>query len=133
MTGTLYATPLFIHNLSTTDEPLTTVSVQRCIFGQQLPPIPTANSITLARIASPVSISKQAQPIVVRALRRHFNTGRHLLKKDDIVALPIYIASAPLINGLEEAGKKQESVSEELMDTYAIDTRRSPLLISAAF
>lgn len=115
--STLYAPPVFIHNLSMSDENMAKVLVQRCSFGQQLPPIPTAHSVTLARIASPVSTSKQYQTIIFQALRRYFSTGRHLLKKDDIVALPLVTTSAPLINGLEEADKKQESTIEELMDT----------------
>lgn len=58
-------------------------------FGSSNPAIPTARSITVARIASPISINRQYQQLCIDALKTYFDSGKKLMKQGDLVALPI--------------------------------------------
>ena len=58
-------------------------------FGSSNPTIPTARSITVARIASPISINRQYQYLCIDALKTYFDSGKKLMKQGDLLALPI--------------------------------------------
>ncbi|GAA6063493.1 hypothetical protein JCM10212_004452 [Sporobolomyces blumeae] len=53
------------------------------------PPLPTAASVTLARIASPHSVNKTYQPLFLDGLKEHFQTRRRVVKKGDVIAVGI--------------------------------------------
>jgi peroxin-6 len=58
-------------------------------FGSHRPIIPTATSVSLARVASPFSTGRVYQPLFLRALKTHFETSKRLVKKGDMIAVGI--------------------------------------------
>jgi len=91
------------------------ISIQPCPFGPRAPPIPTAQSITVARVASPVTTQRKYQPILLRALRNYFEGKRRLLKKGDLIAVAVDVSNAAIFeDGLygAEGRAKQESLDE---------------------
>jgi hypothetical protein len=62
-----------------------------------------------------MSIHKRYQPVVLNALRQHFQASKRLLKKDDLIALPISTASSILLDGLSEIDGKTVTSPEELL------------------
>lgn len=53
------------------------------------PPLPTASSVTLARLASPASTNKLLQAQVVQSLRRWFDGGMRVLKVGDVIGVGV--------------------------------------------
>lgn len=58
-------------------------------FGSNLPRVPTARTITVARIASPISTDRSYQDIFLRSLHSYFLRRRRLVKQDDVITLRI--------------------------------------------
>lgn len=77
-----------------------------------------ARSITLARIASPISVQKRYQPLVLSALKEYFQNSSRLLKKGDIIALPICTMDILILDGLIENDAKVVEEPEETFDRY---------------
>jgi hypothetical protein len=97
------------------DATLPEILIQPCPFGQRTPPIPTAQSITIVRVASPVSTQRKYQPIILRALRKYFEGKRRLLVKGDLIAVAVDTSNASIFeDGLDgaEVKTKQESLDE---------------------
>jgi peroxin-6 len=107
---------MLIYNLTTdSDAVLPELSIQPCPFGQRPPPIPTAQSVTVAKVASPVTTQRKYQPILLRALRKYFDGKRRLLKKGDFIAVAVDVSNAAIFeDGLDgaEGRAKQESLDE---------------------
>ncbi|KIK59642.1 hypothetical protein GYMLUDRAFT_226408 [Collybiopsis luxurians FD-317 M1] len=80
--------PVLLHNLVRENRLSPSISLHPSSFGSREPPIPIARSITVARIASPVSINKVYQKSFLDALRLHFYR-RRLIKQGDLVAVAI--------------------------------------------
>ena len=55
-------------------------------FGSRSPTIPTARTLTIARVASPVSVDRTYQPLSLFALHEYFQSGLRLVKNGDIIA-----------------------------------------------
>ena len=53
------------------------------------PPIPFAESLTIARIASPVSVDKSFQPLFLDALRTYFQGRRRIVRQGDLFGVAI--------------------------------------------
>ena len=110
---------MLIHNLTVElDVALPEISVQPCPFGQRTPPIPTAQSITVARVASRVTTQRKYQPVLLRALRKYFDGKRRLLKKGDLIAVAIDVSNATIFeDGLDGAeGRAKKESLDELID-----------------
>lgn len=58
-------------------------------FGPCQPVIPTANRVTLSRVASPLSIDRMYQPLFLHALKAHLDGPKRLVKPGDIVAVGV--------------------------------------------
>ena len=117
---TLYASPVLLHNLNvdvSTAEP-SHVMLLSTPFGSRSPPIPVAKVVTIARIASPHSIDRKFQPLFLRALKSHFDHERRLLKKGDILAIPINIDRLGLNQELpsENAGQNETTEAHDNLD-----------------
>ncbi|KAG8217400.1 AAA-domain-containing protein [Butyriboletus roseoflavus] len=54
-------------------------------------PVPTAKSITLARVASPFSIHRRYEPLFMDALHEYFGSSKRLVKGGDIIPLRINV------------------------------------------
>lgn len=88
--------PTLLHNLDNTNS----ISPETC---QIIPfrsldqsKIPTAKSITVARIASPLSTSKVHEPLFFRELQRFFEGfgGKRMIQEGDVIAVGINEAEA---------------------------------------
>lgn len=125
--GLLAIPPLLLHNLSTGHSNPQFLAVRKCPFGQKKPPTPVARSVTLARIASPISVQKRYQPLVLKALREYFQVAKRVLKNGDMVAMPISTSSAPLLDGLieNEAKRSNMDFAEDIFDQYVIGLLRN--------
>jgi peroxin-6 len=69
-----------------------TVCLRASPFGSRHPAIPMARTMTIARVASPLSTDRAYQPLFLQALKRYFNgDGRtkRLLKQGDIICTDI--------------------------------------------
>jgi peroxin-6 len=100
------------------DAALPEISIQPCPFGQRTPPIPTAQSITVARVASPVTTQRKYQPIILRALRKYFDGERRLLTKGDLIAVPVDVSNVNIFeDGLDGAEvRARQSSTDEIID-----------------
>lgn len=59
--------------------------------------LPTAAMVTVSRIASPLSVDRQYQPLFLNALKLHFEQVRRAVCNGDIIAVPINAALAKLL------------------------------------
>jgi peroxin-6 len=92
--GFVAGSPLLMHNTLADEaeafcQTPPAVHIRPSPFGSSNPTIPTARSITLARIASPISINRQYQQLYIDALKTCFGSGKKLMKQGDLLALPI--------------------------------------------
>ncbi|GAA5985229.1 hypothetical protein JCM11641_003639 [Rhodosporidiobolus odoratus] len=53
------------------------------------PPLPTAASLTLARLASPHSVNKLYQPLFLEGLKEYFQKRRRVVKEGDVIVVGI--------------------------------------------
>ncbi|KAJ6611778.1 P-loop containing nucleoside triphosphate hydrolase protein [Mycena sp. CBHHK59/15] len=58
-------------------------------FGSGRPAIPIAKAVTIARIASPISIDRTYQQSFLRSLKGYFNNRKRLVKQGDLIAVGI--------------------------------------------
>ncbi|KAF7295187.1 AAA domain-containing protein [Mycena indigotica] len=79
--------PLLLHNICKSQTP--SILLRSSPFGSGSPAIPTAKSVTVARVASPISVDKTHEPAFLKALRHHFNASKRIVKKGDLVAVGI--------------------------------------------
>lgn len=65
------------------------VILQPSPFGVLKPAVPTAQSVTISRIASPLSVDKTFEQACLEGLRRYLQVRSRLLKKGDMIAVAI--------------------------------------------
>ncbi|CCM06091.1 uncharacterized protein FIBRA_08338 [Fibroporia radiculosa] len=58
-------------------------------FGSHRPAIPTARSVTIARVASPFSTNRAYQPLFLHALQEYFKKSTRLVKQGDVIGVKI--------------------------------------------
>ena len=83
--------PQLLHNI-TSSGPNTAaheVSLRPSPFGSGKPAIPTARSVTIARVASPISTDRAYQPLFLRALQDYFKDTTRLVKQGDVITVAI--------------------------------------------
>ncbi|KAJ8515523.1 hypothetical protein ONZ45_g7081 [Pleurotus djamor] len=89
-TGTISGPPVLLYNLSHNfnyiQEELYLLSSP---FGSTEPNIPTAKSVTIARVATPISTDRTFQPLFLHALKRYFEGKKRVVKEGDIISLAI--------------------------------------------
>ncbi|KAI5900026.1 AAA-domain-containing protein [Schizophyllum commune H4-8] len=107
--GEAHASPVLLHNagVRTSDSQLTLLSSP---FGPSHPPIPTARSVTISRVGSPISINKQYQSQYLGKLKQYFEERKRLVKKGDMIALAIDTNAARTQQDSEE---ELEGVADE--------------------
>ncbi|THV08077.1 AAA-domain-containing protein [Dendrothele bispora CBS 962.96] len=89
-TGVIRGSPTLLYNLNS--EPWlskTSLSLHPSPFGSREPVVPTARSVTIARIASPFSINRTYLSLFLQALKKYFRGKRTLVKKGDIITVGI--------------------------------------------
>lgn len=67
--------------------------------------MPTARTVTVAKIASPYSNDRTYQEFFLQALKAYFMSTKRLLKKGDLIAIPLDTEFA----GLAERRRTQEN------------------------
>ncbi|KXN87722.1 Peroxisomal biogenesis factor 6 [Leucoagaricus sp. SymC.cos] len=96
--GTVCGSPILLSNILGSSEWNNEIGVPRISlrpspFGQRQPAIPTAKSVTVARIASPFSINRKYQTASLNALKAYFAATKRLVKANDIIAFSLYAKS----------------------------------------
>lgn len=92
--GIVCGSPLLLHNAfadqsETSSLTLPALHVRPSTFGSLDPAIPTARTVTVARIASPLSINRQYQSLFINSLKGYFDSGKRLVKQGDLLAVAI--------------------------------------------
>jgi peroxin-6 len=91
--GMLMASPTLIFNIHGGIVPLDlAVCLRASPFGSRRPTIPTARTMTIARVASPLSTDRAYQPLFLHALKQYFNEEhrtQRILKHGDIISTNI--------------------------------------------
>lgn len=85
------ASPVLIRNLCSTSNTISPchVSIHASPFGSRRPTIPTAKSVTVARVASPISTDRTYQNLFLRSLKAYFDASKRLVKQDDLIAITL--------------------------------------------
>ena len=103
------ASPVFLHNFGIDSTPLV---VRPSPFGSRPPSLPTARSVTVARVASPHASDRAYQPIFLRALKRYFETNMRLVKMGDLVAVGIHVEDARILDNQADPDSTEDSTIE---------------------
>ena len=78
-------------------------------FGSGAPVIPTARSVTLARVASPLSVDRTYQSLSLQSLKNHFGLTPRLVKQGDLIAIGLDTDSAGFSrDGGQDAGENSD-------------------------
>ena len=101
--------PLLLHNILSdgrvsVHQAPSSIYIHPSPFGFANPPIPVARSVTIARVASPISINPQYQSLFLHSLRRYFDARKRLVKQNDIIAVSIDIDSSRWLEGIDDHG-----------------------------
>lgn len=111
---TLLASPILLQNIFP-DGLQSSLSVRPTPFASRAPSLPTARSITVARVSSPYANNKIYQPLFLRALKDHFEQKVRLLRLGDLIAVPIRAEDARLMDGGFEE-ESDEEIAHKLKD-----------------
>ncbi|KAF8876037.1 AAA-domain-containing protein [Gymnopilus junonius] len=92
--GIACGSPLFLHNTfaDQSETPFLmspAIYIRPSTFGFLGPTIPTARTVTVARVASPLSTNRQYQPLFINSLKAYFDSGKRLVKQGDLLAVAI--------------------------------------------
>jgi peroxin-6 len=83
-------------------------------------PLPFADALTIARVASPRAINRAYQPLFLEALRCHFEARRRVVKQGDVIAVAIEEGRLRWTRKVdqEEEEKEEEEKDEERLVEY---------------
>ncbi|KAJ7231442.1 P-loop containing nucleoside triphosphate hydrolase protein [Mycena haematopus] len=89
--GIVQASPVLLHNICpvSPSSPPRTLSLHSSPFGSGQPAIPTAKAVTIARVASPISVDRAYQSSFLRSLKAYFNNSKRLVKHGDLIAVGV--------------------------------------------
>lgn len=129
--ATVKGSPILVHNILG-ENPRMSCQKQPFLyllpspFGSNDPPIPVAQSISIACVASCFSMNKRYQPLIFYALKTYFNSGRKLVKQSDILAVPIDTDDSSWISKTDK--ESNEKFTDPRYDTIAYDFKVKFLL-----
>lgn len=78
--------------------------ISKRVQGGLPPSIPTAKTVTVARVASRISTNRIYQQALLQSLKDYFDRSKRLISQGDLLAVPVDIASK-LDTTDEEAGE----------------------------
>ncbi|KAJ7734916.1 AAA-domain-containing protein [Mycena maculata] len=115
--GRVQGSPVLLHNICpvSPSQPARTLSLDPSPFGSGQPVIPTAKAITIARVASPVSVDRAYQPAFLRSLKNYFSHSKRLVKHGDLIAVGIN-SDTPLDETEETQDVDQRYMSPQRTD-----------------
>jgi peroxin-6 len=108
--GRVCGSPALLSNIlgfPNDDERPRLISLRPSPFGQRQPAIPTAKSVTIARIASPFSINRKYQTASLTALKSYFASTKRLIKANDVIALSLYVESDSTVDDSDSEGEDE--------------------------
>lgn len=102
--GTACGSPILLSNIIGSsgwgiDQEYSRISLRPSPFGQRQPAIPTAKSVTIARIANPFSIHRRYQTSSHNSLKSYFGSTKRLVKANDIIAVSLNAQTEPSAPG----------------------------------
>ena len=91
--GEVVGNPALSHNLGANPfgSDVRSISIIAGSFGPLPPPLPTARSITVARIVSPPGSINPYGPSLLSGLQKYFQASSRLVKRGDILIIPTEI------------------------------------------
>ncbi|EPQ58726.1 hypothetical protein GLOTRDRAFT_11691, partial [Gloeophyllum trabeum ATCC 11539] len=110
--GTLAASPVLLRNIvrvSSHAHP-SELCIRLAPLGYARPTIPVADEVTIARVASPITIHRAFQPLVLRSLKDYFGDNARLVLEGDIIVMTV---STNDLSGLEQETSATESAEED--------------------
>jgi peroxin-6 len=110
--------PILLHNLfQGREDSQSTLGVVLTPIpsGHRLPALPSATSLTLARVASPQSLEKRFEPAFNRSLRAFFEDSRgkcrRLLRNGDVIAVSVPEIPVDTRDGQENEVEEQTTAT----------------------
>ena len=106
--------PITLHNMGSPE----TFSLR---FAMQRPGeafFPTADAVTIARVASEHSMYKRYQPIFMEGLKAFFQEKRRILKQGDLIAIPIDDALARFTEDVPEGQESAAASGEQDAESF---------------
>ena len=87
----IYLSPQLLYNIhsNVSFERKPEVTLRPSPFGSRRPTIPTAKTVTIARVASAFSTDRAYQPLFLQALQAYFKRTTRLVKQGDVIAVGI--------------------------------------------
>ncbi|KAJ6547239.1 AAA-domain-containing protein [Mycena capillaripes] len=108
--GVVQGSPALLHNICPASPSFSprTLSLRASPFGSGRPAIPTAKAVTVARVASPISVDRTYQPSFLRSLKVYFRDSKRLVKHGDLIAVGVNtdIGSADETDEVQDAGQR---------------------------
>jgi peroxin-6 len=80
--------PILLYNICRGSMDTATIHLRASPFGSR-PALPTANNVTLARVASPLSMDPSYQTQFMHGLKNYFDFTKRFVKRGDLVAVGI--------------------------------------------
>ncbi|KAF7338543.1 Peroxisomal biogenesis factor 6 [Mycena venus] len=110
--GIVQASPVLLHNICPASPSLSPgpLSLRSSPFGSGQPAIPTARAVTIARVASPISVDRAYQPSFLRSLKAYFNDSKRLVKHGDLIAVGVN-------THISDSFSADETEQVEILDT----------------
>lgn len=112
---TVTGSPVIIHNIASISHgmPEGHILLRASSFGSRQPAIPTARSVTVARVASPISVDRAYQPLFLRSLKNYFGARKRLVKKGDLIAISLDTNS---VYHVVETDPRSDDVEDDIFD-----------------
>lgn len=113
--------PITLHNMGSPKTISLRLAVQRP--GETF--FPTADAITIARVASEHSMHKRYQPIFLEGLKAFFQERRRILKQGDLIAIPIDDALARFTEDVPEGEESAAASGEQDAESFELLGRQT--------
>ena len=86
--GTIFASPVLSYNITRGNSELS-IQLFPTPFGSGRPSVPVAQTVTIARLTSPISVDRAYQPLFLHKLHEYFRSIPRLTKQGDLIALAL--------------------------------------------
>ena len=108
------ASPLLLRNIfSSVSSNTAKVNLRPSPFGSRVPAVPTAKSVTVARVASPLSVHRRYEALCLSSLKDYFGGIRRMVKQGDLIAVAFDTNAVQEsgIDGMEDSIHKDSTIS----------------------
>jgi len=91
--GEVVSDPALLYNLGTIPpgSDVRSISIVASSFGPLPPPLPTARSVTVARVLSPPGPGDPRGASLLGGLQKYFRASLRLIKRGDVLSIPVEI------------------------------------------